>query len=573
MTDADGIPSGGGTLKWQVESEAGAWTDIAGATGATFVPRQAEVGRAVRAVLSYTDAQGTAETVQSAATAAVENTNDSPAGSPTLDDGPGDTPVEGTPVTVNVSGVSDADGLATFNHVWSREGAGGAWTVIEGANGASYTPDDADVGGRIRVATSYTDGGGTTESFASQTTGVVANVNDAPGGALTVGGTARVGATLTATSTVTDADGFPSSGGAYKWQAQGEGGAWTDINGATAATFAPTQAQMGHAVRAVLSYTDNRGTAERVESAATAAVNSGAVELPAPEAGETPGNAAKDEWTSTYLGGLIAEGRSFTPPSGVERFELADGVLSYGTGTVEAFVARLYLGLLGREGDVNGLAAAVEAIENGFSRTDVAGMFLSSAEYQQRAGQLTDSAFVADLYDVFLDREGGDDERGFWTSALDQGLSRGDIASGIASSAEAGTNLASSTTGIFVAEAESISARSIYRCALGLGGRRAGLGRVVERPRGGPRRGNPRQEPRRRGRVHAAARRQHGRGVRRVAVPERHRPAGGCGRARVLGRRPRLRPADAGRGRRPLRHGGGTPLRPGLGALTPRPGR
>jgi hypothetical protein len=220
-------------------------------------------------------------------------------------------------------------------------------------------------------------------------------------------------------------------------------------------------------VRAVLSYTDNRGTAERVESAATAAVNSGAVESPAPEAGETPENAAKDEWTSTYLGGLIAEGRSFAPPSGVERFELADGVLSYGTGTVEAFVARLYLGLLGREGDVNGLAAAVEAIENGFSRTDVAGMFLSSAEYQERAGQLTDSAFVADLYDVFLGREGGDDERGFWTSALDQGLSRDDIASGIASSAEAGTNLASSTTGIFVAEAESISARSIYRCALG----------------------------------------------------------------------------------------------------------
>ena len=130
------------------------------------------------------------------------------------------------------------------------------------------------------------------------------------------------------------------------------------------------------------------------------------VTLPPPEDGETQENSAKDELTSTDFAKLLAEGGTFTPPAGVERVELADGVLSYGTGTAEAFVARLYLGLLGREGDVEGLAFGGNVVEDGASYATLAGVFLSGAEYQaSRGAARTDAAFVEGLLDTI--RSGG----------------------------------------------------------------------------------------------------------------------------------------------------------------------
>jgi hypothetical protein len=75
--------------------------------------------------------------------------------------------------------VKDADGLGTFAYAWSREGAGGTWTPIAGATGASYTPGDADVGAKLKVEASYTDKGGAKEVVTAETAAVV-NVNDAP---------------------------------------------------------------------------------------------------------------------------------------------------------------------------------------------------------------------------------------------------------------------------------------------------------------------------------------------------------------------------------------------------------
>ena len=51
-----------------------------GATGETMTLAQSDVGSTITVTASYTDAQGTAETMASAATAAVANVNDSPTG-------------------------------------------------------------------------------------------------------------------------------------------------------------------------------------------------------------------------------------------------------------------------------------------------------------------------------------------------------------------------------------------------------------------------------------------------------------------------------------------------------------
>ena len=55
-----------------------------------------------------------------------------------------------------------------MSYQWARSSDGGAtWSDISGANGASYTLGDSDVGSQVHVNVSYTDGHGTAESLTS----------------------------------------------------------------------------------------------------------------------------------------------------------------------------------------------------------------------------------------------------------------------------------------------------------------------------------------------------------------------------------------------------------------------
>ncbi|MCE9688675.1 hypothetical protein LZP73_21245, partial [Shewanella sp. AS16] len=56
-------------------------SNISGATGSSYLLLDADVGASISVVASYTDNQGTAESVTSSATAAVGNVNDAPTGS------------------------------------------------------------------------------------------------------------------------------------------------------------------------------------------------------------------------------------------------------------------------------------------------------------------------------------------------------------------------------------------------------------------------------------------------------------------------------------------------------------
>ena len=104
-------------------------------------------------------AQGTAESVASADTAAVANVNDAPTGSVTIDD---TTPTQGQ--TLNAANtLADVDGLGAISYQWQRGGVN-----IAGATGATYTTTQADVGQLLRVVASYTDEQGTAESVAQR---------------------------------------------------------------------------------------------------------------------------------------------------------------------------------------------------------------------------------------------------------------------------------------------------------------------------------------------------------------------------------------------------------------------
>ena len=156
LDDKDGV----GTISYQWKR---AGTAIAGANGLFYYLVQADVGSSISVTASYTDGQGTAESVSSSSTSAVANVNDAPTGLVTIIG----TATEGEKLEVSNT-LADSDGLGMISFQWKRDG-----TTIDGANGSTYVLTPEDVGSNISVVASYTDGQGTAESVSSSSTSSV----------------------------------------------------------------------------------------------------------------------------------------------------------------------------------------------------------------------------------------------------------------------------------------------------------------------------------------------------------------------------------------------------------------
>ncbi len=277
LRDVDGLPAGaaGYRYQWQRGDGSGGFDDIAGATGQTYTLGDADVGQAVRVEVSYTDDQGTDESVTSVASAVVTNVNDLPSGSVTISG----TVSEGETLTAQTGTLADNDGLpagaAGYSYQWQRGDGSGGFDDIAGATQSTYTLGDADVGRTVQVAVSYRDGNGTDETVMAATATAVGNENDDPTGSVTISGTVTEGETLTAqTGTLADNDGLPAgaAGYSYQWQRGDGSGGFDDIAGATQSTYTLGDDDVGRTVQVQVSYTDGNGTAESVISAATNAV-------------------------------------------------------------------------------------------------------------------------------------------------------------------------------------------------------------------------------------------------------------------------------------------------------------
>ena len=94
-------------------------------------------------------------------------------------------------------------------------------------------------------------------------------VNAPATGAPTISGTARVGETLTASTTgIADADGLVNATFSYQWLADD-----ADISGATSSTYTLEVAEEGKTVKVRVSFTDDASNEETLTSAATAVVS------------------------------------------------------------------------------------------------------------------------------------------------------------------------------------------------------------------------------------------------------------------------------------------------------------
>ena len=226
---------------------------------------EALVGQQVRVVTSYIDGHDTLESEASSATAAIANVNDTCTGTVTLSGVAAQTQTLTADNTLD-----DLDGLGTIGYHWQSSTDGSNWDTIDSATASSFTLTEALVGQQIRVVASYTDGHGTLENKASAATASIANVNDTPTGAVTVGGTAAQDQTLTAANTLADLDGLGAID--YQWQSSADGTHWNTIFGATANSLTLGEAQVGQQVRVAATYIDGHGTFESRLSAATATI-------------------------------------------------------------------------------------------------------------------------------------------------------------------------------------------------------------------------------------------------------------------------------------------------------------
>jgi hypothetical protein len=164
LSDADGM--GTVSYQWNRDGES-----ISGATQTTYRLGDDDVGHALTVIASYTDGGGTSERVISTPTAVVANLNDPPTGTVVI---VGD-PMQGQILSVDTSNITDLDGLGVLSYRWQS----GTSEVVESSG--TYLLTATDVGQRITVTVSYTDGQGSLETLTSEASAeVTGEASDVP---------------------------------------------------------------------------------------------------------------------------------------------------------------------------------------------------------------------------------------------------------------------------------------------------------------------------------------------------------------------------------------------------------
>ena len=200
------------------------------------------------------------------------------------------TPTEGQPLTVSIAGVTDADnpgGVITgaVSYYWQVDldgvGVFEDLTTFQGGEaarvlGLTFTPTEDEVGAILRVRAVYKDANGVLEEVFSAPTAPVINVNNAPTGLPTISDTTPTqGSLLTASAAgISDLDGLTAAVFQFQWQQSDELSptGFSDIFAATGSSFTPTQDQVGLLLRVVVTYLDDNGALETVQSVPTQVV-------------------------------------------------------------------------------------------------------------------------------------------------------------------------------------------------------------------------------------------------------------------------------------------------------------
>ena len=174
-------------------------------------------------------------------------------------------------LTADTTGITDRNGLPTsFTYRWFRSD-GTNETPISGPSSRLRSLTTLDAGHRIKVEVSFTDQDGFSESVKSEFTPKVGAINHAATGKPTITGDLETGAELTAATTgIQDQNGLPGTF-AYQWF-RSDGTGYAPIDEATESTYILASGDVGRRVKVRVTFTDNDGFSESLESDHTSPV-------------------------------------------------------------------------------------------------------------------------------------------------------------------------------------------------------------------------------------------------------------------------------------------------------------
>jgi hypothetical protein len=252
---------------------------ISGATAATYVLARADLGKTVRVSVTASNDAGSSAPATSNQTGKVAGTLPQNTSPPTF------SPTSGLAAgvtTVSVTSNGTWSGVPTptqWAYQWQSCTApsdGSTCAAIAGATASSYALAAAQVGSYIRLGVKATNvcssGCGSTWAYSAESAEPV--VGSAPANTVlpSISGSAQAGQTLTTTS-----GGWTNypTGYAYQWRrCDTAGSGCTDIAGATSATYAVGQIDVGATLRVRVTATNGIGSGT-ANSAATDQVASG----------------------------------------------------------------------------------------------------------------------------------------------------------------------------------------------------------------------------------------------------------------------------------------------------------
>lgn len=215
------------TYQWQTSSDGALWSNISGATSATYVLQLAQVGLYIRAQVFQTKTSFTAVLANSAATAVVPALNLTNTVAPAVT---GSWTV-GTSLSASTGTWSTS---GTFTYQWQSSSDNSTWADIASATSSSYTLTSTEASKYVRAQVVNTSSAGAGVAYSVARSKVGAPYNTA---LPAITGTIKVGSTQTV-STGTWSN-TPTSY-SYQWQKSSDGISWINLDGATTSTYSPT---------------------------------------------------------------------------------------------------------------------------------------------------------------------------------------------------------------------------------------------------------------------------------------------------------------------------------------------
>jgi hypothetical protein len=255
------------THQWlQCDSSGASCKAISGATGQTYVPVPGDVGHAIRVEETASNTSGPGSPATSAATAAVVPPPPESISPPTITG----TAQQGQTLTEHHG--TWANEPTSYSYQWQQcDSLGSGCLAIVGATAQTYVPVAGDVGHRLKVQEIASNAGGSSAAATSEATAVVVSapvpmIVKAP----TINGAAQQEKTLAETHG--EWTNGPTSF-TYQWQqCNSEGNSCTPISGATAQTYSPVTADVGHRLRVQETASNEGGSSAPASSEATAVV-------------------------------------------------------------------------------------------------------------------------------------------------------------------------------------------------------------------------------------------------------------------------------------------------------------